>query len=370
MIPSHIDISAIVLKVDNPNFRRSPSYDLAVWGRSMLEWVCAVFEGKTVVCADYKQDDSVRKITKSLCGGSEYLAVVYSDTPLLTSAAITEAVELMEKNSLGLCRLTRGFVVRSDSLESLDKLSTARRYFLSEEDDFLTAYDFKQLALISDVMRNRILTKHMSAGVYILDPGNTYIDGAVVIEDNVTVGPNNHIKGRSVIRRGAVLREGNSLTDAVVGERTELISSQIVSSEVGADCHVGPYAYLRPNSKVGNGCKVGDFVELKSATMGDGSKASHLSYLGDCELGVNCNVGCGVVFCNYDGKNKRRTVVGNNVFIGSNSNLIAPLVIEDNAYIAAGSTITDNIESYALAVARARQINKPNWNNKNSEDKD
>ncbi len=124
---------------------------------------------------------------------------------------------------------------------------------------------------------------------------------------------------------------------------------------------IGPYAYLRPHSEVGDGCRVGDFVEVKNAQIHDGAKVSHLSYIGDGEIGERTNVGCGVVFVNYDGKKKSRTVVGRDAFVGCNANLIAPVTVGDGAYIAAGSTVTDDVESDSLCIARSRQTVIPGW---------
>ena len=134
-----------------------------------------------------------------------------------------------------------------------------------------------------------------------------------------------------------------------------------IDSTVGENTTVGPYAYLRPNSNIGNNVKIGDFVEVKNATIGDGSKASHHSYIGDADVGENVNIGCGVVFVNYDGSTKARVEVGDNVFLGCNSNLVSPLKINSNSYIAAGSTITDEVKENSLAIARARQVEKVGW---------
>ncbi|MCH5154063.1 MAG: hypothetical protein J1F71_02510 [Clostridiales bacterium] len=154
---------------------------------------------------------------------------------------------------------------------------------------------------------------------------------------------------------------GNYIENCIIGSGARIDSSRLYESYVGEETRVGPFAYIRPNSVIGKGCRIGDFVELKSCVIGDGSKVSHLSYIGDAELGAECNVGCGVVFANYDGKNKYKSIVGNRVFIGSNANIIAPVYIADRAFIAAGSTVTDNVPAEALAVARARQVNIPHW---------
>ena len=153
----------------------------------------------------------------------------------------------------------------------------------------------------------------------------------------------------------------NVLEDAIIGEGAEINSSRIYRSYIGERTTVGPFAYIRPDSIIGPDCRIGDFVEIKKSIIGAGCKVSHLSYVGDCEMGEKCNIGCGVVFVNYDGKDKFRTKVGNRVFVGSNSNIIAPMVIEDGAFIAAGSTLNQDVPAGSLAIARARQVNKPEW---------
>jgi bifunctional UDP-N-acetylglucosamine pyrophosphorylase/glucosamine-1-phosphate N-acetyltransferase len=142
----------------------------------------------------------------------------------------------------------------------------------------------------------------------------------------------------------------------------------VLDSKVGDNTTVGPYAYLRPGSIVGSGCRVGDFVEVKNAQIRDGAKVSHLSYIGDGEIGEKSNIGCGVVFVNYDGKTKQRTVVGKGVFVGCNANLVAPVTIGDGAYVAAGSTVTDDVEPDALCIARSRQTVIPGWAKKRREE--
>ena len=156
----------------------------------------------------------------------------------------------------------------------------------------------------------------------------------------------------------------SSIDNSVIGDNTKIDKSTIIDSTVGNNTTVGPYAYLRPKSNIGNNVKIGDFVEVKNATIEDNSKASHLTYIGDAHVGKNVNIGCGVVFVNYDGKNKFKSIVKDNAFIGSNSNLVAPVVVEEKGYIATGSTITQDVPEKALAIARERQVNKLGWNKK------
>lgn len=181
----------------------------------------------------------------------------------------------------------------------------------------------------------------------------------------------------ATVRCGAIIRSGARVRgNSIVGENVEIIGGELLNSEVGENtvvrsslldhvrvgknCTVGPYSYLRGGSKVGDDCRIGDFVELKNAVLGNGCKAAHLSYVGDAVLGERVNVGCGVVFANYNGKTKSQTVVGNGCFLGSNSNLIAPVTVSDGAYIAAGTTLTQNLNEDDFCIGRCRETIKPN----------
>ncbi len=210
-------------------------------------------------------------------------------------------------------------------------------------------------------MRNRINHKHMQNGVTLIDPSQTYIGPDVCIEQDTVIYPGNVLEGSTVIGRGCTLYPNNRLKDVRLGEGVTLQSSVILESSIGDKTTVGPYAYIRPGSEIGSGVRIGDFVEIKKSVIGEGSKVSHLTYIGDARLGKDVNVGCGVVCVNYDGKRKQRVTVGDHAFIGCNVNLIAPVEVEHDSYIAAGSTITDRVPAKALAIARARQVNKEGW---------
>ena len=187
---------------------------------------------------------------------------------------------------------------------------------------------------------------------------NIYIDKNAVVEEGATVFPNNYIGAGSVIKAGAVLRPNNIIEGSIIEGGAVVTASVLEGAFVGAGAQVGQFCYMREGAKVGAGCKAGDFVEIKNASLGEGSKASHLAYIGDADIGRECNVGCGVIFVNYDGKHKHRSTVGDRAFIGSNSNIIAPVNIGDDAYIAAGTTITEDIPPAALVIGRARQVVK------------
>lgn len=218
-----------------------------------------------------------------------------------------------------------------------------------------------QLAQVEHELRKRINLKHLDNGVTLIDPSNTYIGNDVVIGKDTIIYPGNVIEGNTIIGEGCILYPNSRINNSNISENVEIQSSVILESIIGRNTTVGPFAYVRPESIIGNNVRVGDFVEIKKSTIGNNTKVSHLTYVGDAEVGEGCNFGCGTVTVNYDGKNKNKTIIGNNSFIGCNTNLISPVNIEDNTYIAAGSTITNNVKSGELAVARAKQRNIQGW---------
>ena len=209
--------------------------------------------------------------------------------------------------------------------------------------------------------RLEIVLKHMEKGVEFVDIHSAYISAEAEIGRGTLIGPCVTIEGRTVIGENTQILQNSRLKDAVIGNGVEVQSSVVLESSIGDNTKVGPFAYVRPGSTVGKDCKVGDFVEVKNSSMGDGTKASHLTYIGDSDVGRNVNLGCGVVFVNYDGTNKHRSTIGNGAFIGCNTNLVSPVNVADGAYIAAGSTVTDDVPEDALCIARARQRNIEGW---------
>ena len=188
-----------------------------------------------------------------------------------------------------------------------------------------------------------------------------YVDSTAKIGKNVTIQPFAYIEGDVEIGENCVIGQNTRIKDSVIGDGTSVQSSVILESKVGCDTTIGPFAYLRPGSDIGNGCRVGDFVEIKNSKLGDGAKASHLTYVGDSDVGEKVNLGCGVVFVNYDGRKKTRSVVEDGAFIGCNVNLISPVHVGKGAYVAAGSTITNDVPDGALYVARARGKSLEGW---------
>lgn len=210
-------------------------------------------------------------------------------------------------------------------------------------------------------MRERINRGHLIGGVTIIDPASTYIEADVQIGSDTVIYPGTVLRGKTVIGEDCVIGPQADITNSRIAQGAAIKYSVVADSVVGEESTVGPYANLRPGSKLGRGCKIGDFVELKNATLDDGSKVSHLSYVGDAKVGKDVNIGCGAITVNYDGFNKAVTEIGDNAFVGSNVNLIAPVKIGEGAYVVAGSTITQDVPAGDLSIARERQVNKPGY---------
>lgn len=192
----------------------------------------------------------------------------------------------------------------------------------------------------------------------LMDERSIFIDERAVIGNNVTIYENNRIEGECVIGDGCVLLPGNYIKDTYLGDGVVFNASQSEGARVADGASVGPYARLRPGAVIEKHAKIGNFVEIKNAVIGEGCKVSHLAYVGDAELGKNCNIGCGAIFVNYNGKTKSRTVVGDNCFIGSNCNVIAPVTIAKNSYICAGTTVSEDVAEGDFVIGRVRQETK------------
>lgn len=232
-------------------------------------------------------------------------------------------------------------------------------------EEFLGVNTKMQLANVSKILKNRINEKLMLNGITIEDPDNTYIGNDVVIGEDTTILPGTIIQGKTVIGSDCVIGPYAKITNSIIKDCVKITNSTVLNSEVGSYTNIGPYAYLRPNCKIGKHVKIGDFVEVKNSKIGDNSKVSHLTYVGDSDIGKNVNVGCGSVTVNYDGKNKYRTIIEDDSFIGCNTNLIAPVKVGKNSITAAGSTIFKNVPENSLAISRTKeQINKENYTRK------
>lgn len=230
---------------------------------------------------------------------------------------------------------------------------------LGDPNEVLGANDRAQLAELDLYLRRRINEGWMKDGVSIVDPANTYIGSQVKIGRDTVVQPGVHLRGKTRIGSGCLIDTGAVLTDAVVHDGVQIKPYSVVEeAEVHDRAIIGPYSRLRPGADVREDAHVGNFVELKKTVLGKGAKANHLAYLGDALIGAGANVGAGTITCNYDGYGKYVTEIGDNVFVGSNSTLVAPLKIGTGAYVAAGSTLTDDVQPDGLAFGRARQVEK------------
>ena len=218
-----------------------------------------------------------------------------------------------------------------------------------------------QLFDATTIMRKRINYRHMESGVTMIDANQVYIGKDVIVDEDVIIYPGTIIEGKSIIKKGAQVGPNSKIIDSLIESMAMVEQSTVLNSHIGEYTTVGPYAYVRPNSKIGSHVKVGDFVEIKNSTIDDGTKIAHLTYVGDADVGKKVNFGCGTVTVNYDGTNKHRTTIKDHAFIGCNTNLVSPVTIEENAYTAAGSTITKNVPQDALGIARTRQENKIDW---------
>lgn len=237
-------------------------------------------------------------------------------------------------------------------------------YAISDNDEIRGINDRVQLDEAEQIMQKRINEMHMRNGVTIHNPESVFIEDGVEIGSDTEICQNVIVKSGTKIGSDCIIGSGSVLDGAVIHDRVDVLSSVIIQSEVGRGTHVGPFAYIRPNCKVGEDVKVGDFVEIKNSEIDDGTKISHLTYIGDSDVGKRVNFGCGTVTCNYDGKKKYRTTIGDDCFVGCNTNFVSPINVGDGAYIAAGSTITEDIPANSLSVARSRQVNKEDWKDK------
>ncbi|ASZ08527.1 bifunctional UDP-N-acetylglucosamine diphosphorylase/glucosamine-1-phosphate N-acetyltransferase GlmU [Enterococcus thailandicus] len=239
--------------------------------------------------------------------------------------------------------------------------NTVAAYQTENFEESMGVNDRIALAKANEIMRKRINEAHMTNGVTFVDPASTYIDAGVVIGSDTVIEAGVQLQGETVIGMDCMIGAHSRIVDSVIEDNVVITNSVIESSHVKKAADVGPFAHLRPNAEIGEGAHIGNFVEVKNAEIGSHTKVGHLTYVGDATLGEDINVGCGVVFVNYDGKQKHHTKVGAHSFIGSNSNIVAPVTIEDHSSIAAGSTITNDVPEYALAIARARQVNKEGY---------
>ncbi|GGG98139.1 bifunctional UDP-N-acetylglucosamine diphosphorylase/glucosamine-1-phosphate N-acetyltransferase GlmU [Staphylococcus pragensis] len=243
----------------------------------------------------------------------------------------------------------------------LEDKGIAEVYHTDDFNEIMGVNDRVMLSNAEKALQQRINIQHMRNGVTIIDPTTTFIGPDVEIGMDTIIEPGVRINGTTKIGEETVIGQYSEINNSQIGSHVDIKQSVINDSVVGDKTKVGPFAQLRPGSNLGNEVKVGNFVEVKKAELKDGAKVSHLSYIGDAEIGERTNIGCGSITVNYDGVNKFKTTVGKDAFIGCNTNLVAPITVGDGSLIAAGSTITDDIPQDSLALARARQVTKEGY---------
>ena len=306
-------------------------------------------------------DGSVLKIVEQKDASEEEKKIneVNSGMYVFDAQSLVYALDKITPNN------AQGEYYLTDTLEIL--LSAGKKiggYAISDNDEIRGINDRVQLNEAEKIMQKLINEYHMRNGVTMRNPESVYIEDGVEIGNDTEICQNVTIKSGTKIGSDCVIGSGSMLNRAVIHDGVDVLSSVILESEVDEGTHVGPFAYIRPNCHVGKEVKVGDFVELKNSNIDDGTKISHLTYIGDSDVGKRVNFGCGTVTCNYDGKKKYRTTIGDDCFVGCNTNFVSPINVGDGVYIAAGSTITEDIPENSLSIARARQVNKEGWKDK------
>ena len=306
-------------------------------------------------------DGSVLKIVEQKDASEEEKKIneVNSGMYVFDAQSLVYALDKITPNN------AQGEYYLTDTLEIL--LSAGKKiggYAISDNDEIRGINDRVQLNEAEKIMQKRINEYHMRNGVTMRNPESVYIEDGVEIGNDTEICQNVTIKSGTKIGSDCVIGSGSMLNRAVIHDGVDVLSSVILESEVDEGTHVGPFAYIRPNCHVGKEVKVGDFVELKNSNIDYGTKISHLTYIGDSDVGKRVNFGCGTVTCNYDGKKKYRTTIGDDCFVGCNTNFVSPINVGDGVYIAAGSTITEDIPENSLSIARARQVNKEGWKDK------
>jgi bifunctional UDP-N-acetylglucosamine pyrophosphorylase/glucosamine-1-phosphate N-acetyltransferase len=265
------------------------------------------------------------------------------------------AVDKIKKNK------NKGEYYLTDIIEIMRDEHKVGTFVLWDNQKVMGINDLYSVSIAEKYLRDLINRGHMINGVSMINPETITIGHDVTIEQNVTIYPNTYITGGSIIKTGAKIGPNTEIHSSTIHENVKVKHSLVFDSIVHKGTTIGPFAHLRNGAEIGEENRIGNFVEVKKSSTGKNTKAAHLAYIGDSETGKNVNFGCGSITVNYDGINKHKTIIGDDVFIGCNTNLVAPLEVGDNVFIAAGSTVTKNVPKGALAIARNRQINKADY---------
>ena len=306
-------------------------------------------DGNFVKNVEYKDATPEEKLVKEINSG------IYC----FKGSSLKKALKLITNDN------AQGEYYLPDALEIILKSGEkVNAMTIGDVTEFFGVNNRVQLAQANKIMQKRINEKHMLNGVTIIDPTDTYIADDVEIGMDTIIYPGCVLEGKTVIGDDCKIGPDTRLTDMTLAPNVTIQYTVAIESEIGSGTKVGPFAYIRPNSKIGENIKIGDFVEVKNSVIGNGTKVSHLTYIGDSDVGERINFGCGTVTVNYDGHKKFRTTIEDDVFIGCNANLVAPVTLKKGSYVAAGSTITKDVPEKSLAVARNRQTNIDGWTKK------
>ena len=304
-------------------------------------------------------DGSILRIVEERDADNEIKKIkeIHSGTYVFDSLFLSEVLrEIKSENAQREFYLT-------DSIETgLKKGFKVYAYKTIEREEIIGINSRNELAMADIIMRRRINNRHMLNGVTMINPDNTYVGMDVSIGQDVTIYPGATIEGNTTIGSRSVIYPNSRIVNSQIGSDVNIKDSSVIEdSRIGDGSQVGPFAHLRPGTILEKNVRIGNYVELKKAFMGEGSKANHLTYLGDAEIGSDVNIGAGTITCNYDGKKKHRTTIGDGVFVGSDVQFVAPVKIGEGAFIAAGSTVTKDVPPGSLAISRVEQKNMEGW---------
>ncbi len=319
---------------------------------------CLPAEAEVMTTSNADPADLLHVFLSTAAEGEDEITVVAGPSVYAPSMARRSGSAI----SSSVCRASRlELMTVLDENFSFSQFLRENCSVLSDFDGYFRIDSPATLLELANLIRFERILSFLKQGVQITDPNNCYIGLQARIEPNARILPGAVIRGKCVIRSEAVIGPWSTIEDSEIGERTVVSSSQVVNAKIAADCTVGPFAHVRGGTVLERGAKVGSFVEVKNSHLGENTWASHLSYIGDAEFGARCNLGCGTATANFDRVSKHKTTVGDDVFVGCNSTIVAPLHVGDGAYIAAGSTVTEDVPQQALAISRARQANKKDW---------
>ncbi|MFC4768540.1 bifunctional UDP-N-acetylglucosamine diphosphorylase/glucosamine-1-phosphate N-acetyltransferase GlmU [Effusibacillus consociatus] len=304
------------------------------------------------------EDGSVLRIVEEKDASPDEKSVreINASTYCFDTRSLAQALKMVTNNN------AQGEYYLTDCIDILRRQGKkVAAHCVDDADEILNINDRVQLAMVENILRDKIRLHHMQNGVTLVDPSSTYIDIDIQIGADTIIYPGSMLTGSTVIGSGCEIGPHTRIQNSIIGDGSVVMQSVLLDSTFGSGVNIGPFAYVRPGSTVADKVKIGDFVEIKNSTIGEGTKIPHLAYVGDADVGNGTNIGCGTITVNFDGMAKHRTVVGDNSFIGCNTNLVAPVTVGNDTYVAAGSTITDNVPDGALAIARERQVIKEGY---------